>query len=79
VSFDESAVVAADKGEVFIALDDALLALEEIDPRKCRIVEMRYFGGLSVEETAVALKISSRTVLRVWNFARAWLRNELSK
>jgi RNA polymerase sigma factor (sigma-70 family) len=61
-----------------IALDDALLALARIDERKSRVVELRYFGGLSVEETAEALKVSTETVKRDWRLARTWLRRELS-
>ncbi len=79
ISFDETAIVAENMCNEFIALDDALLDLEKIDPRKCRIVEMRYFGGLSVEETAQVLKLSTRTVEREWQLARAWLRKELTK
>ncbi len=65
------------QGAELVALDDALTSLEAIDPRKCRVVELRFFGGLSQEETAEALKISPRTVLREWNLARAWLHREL--
>lgn len=79
VSLAEAAVVSAERGEDFIALDDALERLVAIDPRKCRIVELRYFGGMSVEETAEALKISSRTVMREWSLAQAWLHRELVK
>jgi RNA polymerase sigma factor (sigma-70 family) len=61
-----------------VALDDALTALEVIDPRKSRIVELRFFGGLTVEETAAALKISQETVMRDWKFAKSWLRRELA-
>jgi len=60
-------------------LDDALNRLEEIDERKARVVEMRYFGGFSVAETAEALKISERTVMNEWKFAQAWLLRELQK
>ena len=60
-----------------MALDDALRDLEKIDPRKCRIVELRFFGGLSVEDTADVLHLSSRTVLREWQFSRAWIRQAL--
>lgn len=62
-----------------IALDDALNALAEIQPRKARIVELRFFAGLSVEETAAVLKISQDTVMRDWRLARAWLLAELSE
>jgi RNA polymerase sigma-70 factor, ECF subfamily len=70
----------AHKPEVSLqALDDALHALAEIKPRHCRIVELRYFGGLTIGETAEVLGISHSTVERDWNFARAWLRRELSR
>ena len=62
-----------------IALDDALKALGEIQPRTARIVELRFFAGLSVEETAAVLKISPGTVMRDWKLARAWLLAELSE
>jgi RNA polymerase sigma-70 factor, ECF subfamily len=65
--------VAAD----LLALDDALLALAELYPRKSQVVELRYFGGLSVEETAEVLHISKQTVMRDWDFAKAWLYQEL--
>jgi DNA-directed RNA polymerase specialized sigma24 family protein len=61
-----------------VSLNDALLALEKIDPRKCRVVELRFFAGLGIEETAEILKISANTVMRDWNMARAWLYRELS-
>ena len=60
-------------------MDDALKALALIDPRKSQVVELRYFGGLSVEETAEALKVSPDTVLRDWRLAKAWLHRELNK
>jgi RNA polymerase sigma-70 factor (ECF subfamily) len=77
VSLAEAAVVSAERGEDFIALDDALDRLAAIDVRKGRIVELRFFGGLSVEETAEVLKISSRTVMREWSLAQAWLHRDL--
>lgn len=61
-----------------IALDDALNALAAIDPRKSQVVELRFFGGLSVEETAKVLKVSPETVMRDWKLAKAWLARELS-
>lgn len=61
-----------------VDLDDALRALEEFDPRKAQVVEMRFFGGLSVEETAEVLKISPQSVMRDWKLARAWLMRSLS-
>ena len=60
-----------------IAVDDALLELERLDPRKCQVVELRFFGGLSVEETAEVLNVSTATIARDWTFARTWLRREL--
>src|SRR5262249_5124660 len=62
-----------------IALDEALEALEKQDERKARVVEMRFFGGLGIEETAAVLKISPRSVAREWNLARAWLMREMSR
>ena len=61
-----------------VALDDALKGLREIDPRKSQLVELRFFGGLSVEETAEVMKISPRTVMREWRVAKAWLDSEIS-
>jgi RNA polymerase sigma-70 factor (ECF subfamily) len=66
------------KDRELVALDDALNALAEVDPRKSRIVELRFFGGLSVKETAEVVKVSSDTVMRDWKIARAWLLTELS-
>ena len=70
--------VAQAKARELVALDDALNALAEVDPRKSRIVELRFFGGLSVKETAEVVKVSSDTVMRDWKMARAWLLTELS-
>jgi RNA polymerase sigma-70 factor, ECF subfamily len=70
--------VAQAKARELVALDDALTALAEVDPRKSRIVELRFFGGLSVKETAEVIQVSSDTVLRDWKMARAWLLTELS-
>ncbi len=70
--------VAQAKAREILALDDALNALAEVDPRKARIVELRFFGGLSVKETAEVLKVSSDTVMRDWKMARAWLLTELN-
>jgi RNA polymerase sigma-70 factor, ECF subfamily len=61
-----------------VALDEALNSLEGVDPRKCRVIEMRFFGGLSLEETADVLNVSVATVRRDWSMARAWLHRELS-
>jgi RNA polymerase sigma-70 factor (ECF subfamily) len=70
--------VAQAKARELVALDEALSALAEVDPRKSRIVELRFFGGLSVKETAEVVKVSSDTVMRDWKMARAWLLTELS-
>jgi DNA-directed RNA polymerase specialized sigma24 family protein len=77
VSLDETAVVA-DLSPNPVALDEALNALAKLDPRKVRVVEMRFFGGLSVDETAEVLQVSSATVRRDWSAARIWLYRELS-
>ena len=78
LSFDD-ALEAGDRPSAdLVALDDALNDLARIDPRKMQVVEMRFFGGLSVEETAEVLKISPITVMRDWNTAKAWLYRELS-
>ena len=73
VSLNKVAVLAGEQAADFIALDEALTALEAVDSQKARIVELRYFGGLSIEETAEVLKISPRTVRREWRRAKAWL------
>lgn len=78
VSLNEATTVAQEQSANVIALDDALRSLEKIDPRQGEIVELRFFGGLSIEETAVVLKVSPGTVMRDWTFARAWLKNEMS-
>ena len=76
----EEALVVSDKpGEDLVSLDDALRELAVLDPRKSRVVELRFFGGLSVEESAEVLKVSVETVMRDWKFAKTWLRRELSK
>ena len=79
VSLDEALVVSHDRAADLVALDDALAALATIEPRKSRVVELRFFGGLSVEETAEVLKVSPRTVLQDWNLARVWLLREISE
>ncbi len=78
VSLEEAAVVGDDQGTDMVSLDDALNALSRIDPRKVQVVEMRFFGGLSVEETAEVLKVSTVTVKRDWRAAMAWLYRELT-
>jgi RNA polymerase sigma factor (TIGR02999 family) len=77
VSLDEGIAVSGKRGADIIALDDALKDLEALDPRKSRIVEMRFFGGLSLEETAEVLDVSVPTVEREWRAARAWLHKAL--
>jgi RNA polymerase sigma-70 factor (ECF subfamily) len=77
VTFDEALVVSKERGGELVALDDALVALAAVDPRKSQVVEMRFFGGLSVEETAEALHVSVDTVMRDWKLAKAWLLREL--
>ena len=77
VSLDEAIAAADTPSQDFVALDDALNALEAVDPRKCKVVEMRFFGGMSVEETAEALHLSVGTVKRDWRLAKAWLAREL--
>ena len=78
VTFDENLDVAGNSGEEVLALDEALKKLARLDERRCRIAELRYFGGLSVEETAEALSISVPTVVRDWRLTRAWLHRELT-
>ena len=71
--------VRSARARELIALDEALNALDEIDPRKARVIELRFFGGLSVEETAEVLKVSPDTIMRDWRLARAWLLAEMSR
>jgi RNA polymerase sigma factor (TIGR02999 family) len=73
----DAADVTQSRDSRLIALDDALNELQEVDPRKARVVELRYFGGLSVEETAAALGISVETVTRDWRLARGWLLTQM--
>jgi RNA polymerase sigma-70 factor, ECF subfamily len=78
VSLEEIAVVVGDRATDLVALDDAMNALARLDPRKVQVIEMRFFGGLSVEETAEVLKVSAVTVMRDWSTAKAWLYRELT-
>jgi RNA polymerase sigma-70 factor (ECF subfamily) len=78
VSLDEAMVSPEERGADLVALDDVLTALAAVDPRKSRIVELRFFGGLSVDETAEVLKVSTDTVLRDWRLAKLWLMREMS-
>jgi RNA polymerase sigma-70 factor (ECF subfamily) len=77
VSLDDVAVLSGDRTGDLVALDDAMNALAHLDPRKVQIIEMRFFGGLSVEETAEVLKVSPATVRRDWSIAKFWLYREL--
>ncbi len=79
VSLDESAVLAPQSDRSILALDDALTAFSQVAPRQAKVVELRYFGGLTEEEIAAVLKISLRTVERDWGLAKAWLLRELSR
>ena len=78
VSLDEAAAVGGQRAADLVALDDAMNALGRLDSRKVQVVEMRFFGGLSVEETAEVLKVSPITVMRDWSTAKAWLYREMS-
>jgi RNA polymerase sigma-70 factor, ECF subfamily len=78
LSLEDTAVVGTGRGEDLVALDNAMQALGRIDSRKAQVIELRFFGGLSVEETAEVLKVSPVTVMRDWSTARAWLHREMS-
>jgi RNA polymerase sigma-70 factor (ECF subfamily) len=78
VPLDAAAVICSDRSSDFVALDDALTALAERAPRKAKVVELRFFGGLSVDEIAEVLQVSSITVMREWKSAKAWLYRELA-
>ena len=78
ISLDEAAIVSQARATELLALDDALERLATIDPRKSRVVELRFFGGLSVEEAAIVLNVAPNTVLRDWRLAKAWLHREIS-
>lgn len=79
VTLDADAAVSAGNIEHFLAVDEALNALVKLHPRQAKVVELRYFGGLSVEETAEVLKISVETVMRDWRTAKAWLSGQLQR
>jgi len=79
VTLDEMLVGSVERGADLVALDDALDSLSRVDPRKCQVVELRFFGGLTVEETAEALDVSPETVLRDWRLAKVWLLREVSR
>lgn len=78
ISLDEAMTVTAEKDADLLALDEALKSLATIDERKSQIVELRFFGGLSVEETAEVMKLAPITIMREWNKAKAWLYRELA-
>ncbi len=77
-NLDEIPDISSGRDRELVAVDDALKLLVEMDPRKARVIELRFFGGLSVEETAAVLKISPQSVMRDWKIAKAWLMRELS-
>jgi RNA polymerase sigma factor (TIGR02999 family) len=77
-TFDETLIAPSERGRDLVALDEALTALATLDPRKAQVVELRFFGGLTADETASVLKVSSDTVLRDWKMARVWLLRELA-
>jgi RNA polymerase sigma factor (TIGR02999 family) len=79
VNIDETAVLSPEPDRSIVALDEALAAFSQIAPRQAKVVELRYFGGLSEEEIVEVLKVSQRTVRRDWEFAKAWLMRELSR
>jgi RNA polymerase sigma factor (TIGR02999 family) len=79
VSLDDMLLVSPDRTDELLVVNDALARLEAMDPRQGRIVELRYFGGLTVDETAEVLHVSSKTVLREWNLAKAWLYGNLKE
>jgi RNA polymerase sigma factor (TIGR02999 family) len=79
INFDKLPAAETDRAAELCALDDALNALAQKDPRRVQVIELRFFGGLGVEETAEALSVSPQTVMRDWKLARAWLGIELRK
>ncbi len=79
VNIDETAVLSPQRDRSIIALDDTLSAFSQVAPRQAKVVELRYFGGLSEEEIVEVMKISPRTVRRDWEFAKAWLTRELGR
>jgi RNA polymerase sigma-70 factor, ECF subfamily len=78
ISLEEAALVTAERGAELVAFDEALKELEKVSKRQSRVVELRYFGGLSVDETATVLSVSPETVMRDWSMARTWLHRALS-
>jgi RNA polymerase sigma factor (TIGR02999 family) len=78
IALDEALIISEERSTEVIDLDEALVKLVELDPRKSRIVELRFFGGLSIDETAEVLAVSPGTVMRDWTLAKAWLRREMT-
>ena len=78
MNLDELPDIGMSRARELIVLDDALSELAKVDERKARVVEMRFFGGLSVDETAEVLAVSPETVMRDWKFARSWLQSQIS-
>ena len=78
VSLEDVAVVSPERSAEVVAVDEALNGLASLDPRKSQIVELRFFGGLSIEETAEVLKLSPGTIMREWTLAKAWLYRQIS-
>jgi RNA polymerase sigma-70 factor, ECF subfamily len=79
VTLDEAMIVSPDRDSELVELDGALQSLTKVDPRKAQVVELRFFAGLSVEETAAVLKVSPQTVLRDWKLSKTWLARELGR
>jgi RNA polymerase sigma factor (TIGR02999 family) len=79
LDFDQLPAARSDQAGVLCALDEALNSLAQLDPRRAQVIELRFFGGLGVEETAEVLKLSPQTVMRDWRLARAWLARELCR
>jgi RNA polymerase sigma factor (TIGR02999 family) len=79
VNLDDVPNLTSERDREIVAVDDALKLLAEMDPRKARVIELRFFGGLSVEETAEVLKLSPQSVMRDWKLAKAWLTREMSR
>lgn len=78
IDVEETCIATSGKAREVVALDDALTELASFDERKCRVVELRFFGGLSIEDTAIALGVSQGTVMRDWTLARAWLQRAIT-
>lgn len=78
VTLEENAVFSTERSDEIVALDEALKTLAKLDERKCRVVELKFFGGLTVKEISEVMKVSTKTIKRDWRFARLWLLRELS-